>query len=154
MPQQQSFELETWGGRRRGAGRKPRSAQGAIPHTAREEVRRAHPVQVTFRFAETTWNLRSERSYRIIDAALRAMRRRPDFRVVHFSVQGNHPEAGRADRGVMGRPVLLRGDEGAARGAGVAVRRAGDRGGEDVVVEASGGRGAVMSPLRPAMFPL
>jgi REP element-mobilizing transposase RayT len=40
--------------------------------------------------AEWVWNLRSERSYRIVHAALRAARRRPGFRVVHFSVQGNH----------------------------------------------------------------
>lgn len=45
---------------------------------------------MTLRVAEPVWNLRSERSYRIIDAALRAVRRRHDFRVVHFSIQGNH----------------------------------------------------------------
>jgi REP element-mobilizing transposase RayT len=39
---------------------------------------------------ETVWNLRSERSFAVIHAALTATRRRPDLRVVHFSVQGNH----------------------------------------------------------------
>ncbi len=90
MPQQQSFELKTWGGKRRGAGRKPRTVHGTVPHTARQEVRPTQPVHVTLRVADTVWNLRSERSYRIIDAALRAVRRRLDFRVVHFSIQGNH----------------------------------------------------------------
>ncbi len=90
MPAQQSFELKTWGGKRRGAGRKSRGPRAAVPHTAREEVRPTHPVHVTLRVADAVWNLRSERSYRIIDAALRAARRRPDFRVVHFSIQGNH----------------------------------------------------------------
>jgi REP element-mobilizing transposase RayT len=91
--QQHSFELgtpRTWGGKRTGAGRKSTRERAAIPHTARDEVRRYHPVHVSLRVAEHVWNLRSERSYRIIDAALRATLRRPDFRVVHFSVQGNH----------------------------------------------------------------
>jgi REP element-mobilizing transposase RayT len=90
MQQQQSLELKTWGGKRRGAGRKPRGARRSIPHTAREQVRPYQPVHVTLRVAELVWNLRSERSYRIIDASLRASRRRRDFRVVHFSIQGNH----------------------------------------------------------------
>jgi REP element-mobilizing transposase RayT len=90
MPQQQSLDLKTWGGKRRGAGRKPGHARRSIPHAAREHVSRHQPVHVTLQVAEPVWNLRSERSYRIIDAALRATRRRPDFRVVHFSIQGNH----------------------------------------------------------------
>jgi REP element-mobilizing transposase RayT len=90
MPRQQSFELPAWGGKRRGAGRKPATGASRIPHVAREEVRPYQPVHVTLRMAEPVWNLRSQRSYRIVDAALRAARRRPDFRVVHFSVQGNH----------------------------------------------------------------
>jgi tRNA threonylcarbamoyladenosine modification (KEOPS) complex Pcc1 subunit len=40
--------------------------------------------------AEAVWNLRSERSFALIHRALDASRRRPDRRVVHFSVQGNH----------------------------------------------------------------
>ncbi len=90
MAEQQSFELKTWGGRRHGAGRKPSNPRGAIPHARREEVRAYHPVHVTLRVTEPVWNLRSERSYRIIDAAVRAARRVPGFRIVHFSVQGNH----------------------------------------------------------------
>ncbi len=90
MPQQQSLELKTWGGRRRGAGRRSARLRGAVPHTPREEIRPYQPVHVTLRVAEPVWNLRSERSYRVIDAALRAARRRADFRVVHFSIQGNH----------------------------------------------------------------
>jgi REP element-mobilizing transposase RayT len=40
--------------------------------------------------AEHVWNLRSERSYRVIDAALRGARGAIGFRVVHFTVLGNH----------------------------------------------------------------
>jgi REP element-mobilizing transposase RayT len=40
--------------------------------------------------ADHVWNLRSERSFLIIDGALRAIRSRRGFRVVHFSILGNH----------------------------------------------------------------
>ncbi|HEY6005600.1 MAG TPA: hypothetical protein VIV57_22150 [Anaeromyxobacter sp.] len=87
---QQSFELRTWGGKRKGAGRKPAAGREGIRHDAREPVRPAHPVHVTMRMVEHVWNLRSQRSFRIIDAALHGVRARRDFRVVHFSVLGNH----------------------------------------------------------------
>jgi REP element-mobilizing transposase RayT len=95
-PIQQSFDLPTWGGARRGAGRKrrvgdlgePRRAQ--VPHRARQDVSRHHPVHVTLRMLERVWNLRSLRSFAIFDAAVRGVATRPDFRVVHFSVQRNH----------------------------------------------------------------
>lgn len=87
---QQSFGFKTWGGRRHGAGR-PRAAESAsVPHTAREDVSRHHPIHVTLRMADSVWNLRSERSYAVIDAALRKTRRRIGLRIVHFSIQGNH----------------------------------------------------------------
>jgi putative transposase len=87
---QQSFELKTWGGKRKGAGRTPAAGRESIRHDTRDAVRSSQPVHVTLRMAEHVWNLRSERSFRIIDAALHAVRARRDFRVAHFSVQGNH----------------------------------------------------------------
>jgi REP element-mobilizing transposase RayT len=88
--QQQSLDLRTWGGKRPGAGRRSSRARPAAPHVARDELRPYQPVHVSLRVAEWVWNLRSERSFRIIDAALRAARRRPDFRIVHFAILGNH----------------------------------------------------------------
>lgn len=87
---QQAFELPTWGGRRRGAGRKPAGERARAPHVVREGLRPYQPVHVTFRVAEHVWNLRSQRAYRVIHAGIRGAQRRPGFRVVHFSVQGNH----------------------------------------------------------------
>jgi REP element-mobilizing transposase RayT len=87
---QQSFDLRTWGGKRKGAGRKPPPGREGIRHDASERFRPSQPVHVSVRVAEHVWNLRSERSYRIIDAAIRGVRARDDFRVVHFSVLGNH----------------------------------------------------------------
>lgn len=87
---QQSFDLRTWGGRRAGAGRKPALDHARRAHVRRETVRAYQPVHVTLRLADHVWNLRSQRVFRIMDAALRGIRWRPDFRVVHFSIQGNH----------------------------------------------------------------
>jgi REP element-mobilizing transposase RayT len=36
------------------------------------------------------WNLRSQRSFRVLDRAIRAARRGAEFRVVHFDILGNH----------------------------------------------------------------
>lgn len=43
--------------------------------------------------ADHVWNLRSERAWAVIHRALEAARLRPDARVVHYSVLGNHVHA-------------------------------------------------------------
>ena len=48
------------------------------------------PLHVTLRMAPHVYNLRSRRSFRVIEAALRIGGDRFDVRVVQFSVQGNH----------------------------------------------------------------
>jgi REP element-mobilizing transposase RayT len=73
-----------------GAGRPPVRERPGAPHAARAPMRAWQPVHVTLRVASHVWNLRSERSFAVVDAALRGVRKRTDFRVVHFSVQGNH----------------------------------------------------------------
>ena len=89
-PRQQALEFRTWGGARKGAGRKPAGERARAPHAAREELRPWQPVHVSLRMAAHVWNLRSQRSFRVIDAAIRKARRRSGFRVVHFDILGNH----------------------------------------------------------------
>ena len=48
------------------------------------------PLHVTVRMAPHVYNLRSRRSFRVIEAALRVGGDRFDVRVIRFSVQGNH----------------------------------------------------------------
>jgi len=48
------------------------------------------PLHVTLRMAPHVYNLRSRRSFRVIEAALRIGGDRFNVRVVRFSVQGNH----------------------------------------------------------------
>jgi len=61
-----------------------------MPHVARPPVSRHKPHHITVRVARTTWNLRSQRCFRPIRAALEALLKRSGFRIVHFSVQHNH----------------------------------------------------------------
>ena len=77
------------GGRRAGAGRK-RSKTSGMPHLQRAELAARHPVHVTLRVAKGCWNLRSFRALRALEPAFNAGRERFGFRLVHYSVQGNH----------------------------------------------------------------
>jgi putative transposase len=87
---QLALPLPAWGGARAGAGRKRVRSRAALPHRTREEFRAYQPLHVAVRMAEHVWNLRSRRSFAVIDGALRAVRPRRDFRVIHFSTLGNH----------------------------------------------------------------
>ena len=87
---QLAFTIKTWGGKRTGAGRKPNGVDAGIPHGPRPELSRHHPVHVTLRVVRGCWNLRA---YRFLDAlkpAFAAGRDRFGFRLVHYTVQGNH----------------------------------------------------------------
>jgi REP element-mobilizing transposase RayT len=78
------------GGRRKGAGRKPSGARAGVSHHGRPAVTRHTPVHVTLRVLPHVWNLRSQRSLRVIESALAAAKARTTFRVVHFTLLGDH----------------------------------------------------------------
>ena len=85
-----------------------------MPHLRREELAARHPVHVTLRVARGCWNLRSRRALRALEAAFNAGRDRFGFRLIHYSVQGNHlhliTEAAGKDsltRGMKGLEVRL-----------------------------------------------
>ncbi len=80
----------TWGGRRAGAGRKQKAmGRRNVPHRAREEHRRAHPVHVVLR--SRVRSLRSQFLFPAVRSALvGATRARADFRILQFSVQADH----------------------------------------------------------------
>jgi REP element-mobilizing transposase RayT len=82
-------EPRTWGGRRKGAGRKPRGATAGVSHARRPAFRRL-PAHVTLRLCAHVWSLRSRRSLRVIVRALRGGAERFGVRVVELSLQGNH----------------------------------------------------------------
>jgi putative transposase len=61
-----------------------------MPHTRRPRVSIHRPHHVTVRVARGTWNLRSQRCFVPIREALRKIKDRRGFRVVHYSVQHDH----------------------------------------------------------------
>ncbi len=112
-------------------GRPPVKGSG-LPHTRRPAVDPRHPHHVTVRVRHGTWNLRSQRSFGRIAAALDAVRAREGFRITHFSVQGNHIHmlAEAADRRAMSnglRALLIRVARGLNRMMGASGPRFADR---------------------------
>ena len=112
--QQLALSLKTWGGRRKGAGRKPNGAKAGVAHLARARFPEQHPVHVTLRTLQGVGYLRGYRRYQAILAALREAKERYDLRFIHYSVQGNHLHlmveadgAGSLSRGVQGLAVRL-----------------------------------------------
>ncbi len=77
-----------WGGRRAGSGRK-RGPSSGLPHAARAEFRRL-PAHVTLRALPGVPSLRSIPIVRAIERSFARGCARPGFRLVQYSLQGNH----------------------------------------------------------------
>jgi REP element-mobilizing transposase RayT len=87
-PQLSFAERKTWGGPRKGAGRKA----GLRPrqrHLRREPHSWWNPVLVTLRRAKGLPSLRCGLLHKEMQAAVRRTKR-DDFRIVHYSVQADH----------------------------------------------------------------
>ena len=79
------------GGKRAGAGRKPKDGRRAgSPHKARPEHVARHPVHIVLRVIKAVGNLRRRCVYRAIREATLTTALREDFRIVHLSIQRNH----------------------------------------------------------------
>ena len=78
------------GGKRAGAGRKPKGRTALVSHAARPRFSKATPVHVTLRVRQDVWNLRSARSWRRIRGAFANACGRFGMRLIQFSIQGNH----------------------------------------------------------------
>jgi putative transposase len=90
VKRQLSLPLPQRGGKRRGAGRKPKGARALVSHAQRPRFDKPTPVHVTLRMRDHVWNLRSGRSFRRIRRCFEKARGRFGSRLVEFSVQGNH----------------------------------------------------------------
>lgn len=80
----------SWGGARRGAGRKPKGERPLVSHARREELSADHPVHVTTRLLPGLPSLRRSEELRAILRSIRAAQERSGLRVVHYSIQTNH----------------------------------------------------------------
>ena len=85
------LELPAWGGRRRGAGRKPSKGKlRRVSHAARPEHLARHPLHAVWRTRPEAPSLRKRSVMELLRGALAAGGCRAAFRLVHYSVQGNH----------------------------------------------------------------
>src|SRR5262245_62110085 len=86
---QQEFGFVNWGGKRRGAGRKPKGERAGVSHARRARLAARHPVLVTMRLRDGLRTLRANESHVLIRNAVAAASG-DGFRVVEYSVQSNH----------------------------------------------------------------
>ena len=81
-----------WGGRRRGAGRKPKAERAGVSHGTREVLAARFPVLVTMKLRSGLPSLRRGATHALLVATFASMRERDEesFRLVQYSVQSNH----------------------------------------------------------------
>jgi len=78
-----------WGGSRPGAGRKP-APDARTLHRPRERLDAQQACHVTLKVRPEVPSLRSVRLVRELERSFARLRKRRDFRLVHYSLQGNH----------------------------------------------------------------
>jgi REP element-mobilizing transposase RayT len=87
---QLGLPLKTWGGKRKGAGRKPNGARAGVSHLRRAALAARHPVHVTLRVLDGVGYLRAALRVRLIEQVFASCKERLGLRLVHFSIQGAH----------------------------------------------------------------
>ena len=83
-------ELFRCGGKRRGAGRKPKGARAGERHAARPDFKPYHALHVVMRVAPAVGSLRRRKMYKAMRDATITAALRERFRIVHISLQRNH----------------------------------------------------------------
>ena len=88
---QQQPMFKAYGGKRRGAGRKQRlPGKRRVRHRKRADLKSTQPLHVTLRIVDGVGSLRRRKQFHAIRQAMNLVLSRPDFRIVHASIQGNH----------------------------------------------------------------
>ena len=82
--------LRRRGGKRRGAGRKPKGQRAGASHAARAKHDPRHPVHVTMRVVGSASGLRRKDTYLALREATIVTAKREDFRLNHMSIQRDH----------------------------------------------------------------
>jgi len=97
---QNELRFRSWGGARKGAGRKPKGERARVPHVARPKHPARFPLLITSRLLPGLPSLRRTREAARVVAAIVEQRgalqlaagagESPRFQVVHYSIQSNH----------------------------------------------------------------
>ncbi len=85
IPTQQQFGFARRGGRRPGAGRKPKGERPGVSHRTREALAARFPVHVTVRLERGLPGLRDKQTYRVLKRAFAAGSDRFGFRLTQYS---------------------------------------------------------------------
>jgi hypothetical protein len=88
--EQASLPFRQHGGRREGAGRKPRRGTPGVAHAPRSPRRAQHPSLVTAKLREHLPRLRNAVERAVLFAAFVAGKERGGFRLVHFAILNDH----------------------------------------------------------------
>jgi putative transposase len=84
------FLFRTHGGKRRGAGRKPKGDKALVSHQTRPRFDKAAPVHVTLRIENDVPSLRSSRRFAVVRRCFAAARGLGNLRLIEFTVLSNH----------------------------------------------------------------
>lgn len=102
------------GGKRKGAGRKPKGKRPLVSHAARPVFARPTPAHVTLGVAEDVPSLRSSKRFTTIRSCFATARGRFGLRLIEFSVLSNHlhlvveaDDDGALSRGMQGLGIRL-----------------------------------------------
>jgi REP element-mobilizing transposase RayT len=88
---QKTFDFPVgWGGRRKGAGRKPKGVRAGVPHRRKGALAARFPVHVTTRVGPGLASLRRRGEQAVLRGAFRSGCERFGFRLVQYAVLGNH----------------------------------------------------------------
>ncbi len=109
MQQELRYEPVGHGGKRAGAGRPQLKHRKSVPRRTRPAFDARHPIHVTLRLLPGAAGLRKRTLYRVIRAVMRYAGHRDDFRICHYSIQGNHIHliCEADDRGALTRGVQV-----------------------------------------------
>ena len=88
--QQELFRQNKRGGRRRGAGRKPKDYRAGAPHQRRPVIKPAHVLHVTLRVHRAVGSMRRRSTYKAMRVATAVAAARAQIRIVHLSIQQTH----------------------------------------------------------------
>src|SRR5262245_8129547 len=83
-------DLFRHGGKRKGAGRKPKGTRAGSPHKRRPAIRPDQPLHVVLRVVAQVGNMRRRSLYKAMRDATITAGLRERFRIVHMSLQRNH----------------------------------------------------------------
>src|SRR5436190_2481581 len=90
-PQQGALPFKSWGGARKGAGRKPKNGIAAgVKHEPRAPLKSRHPAHVTLKLRSGLPRLRQKAEYAALRAAFGKGRDRFGFRLCHYAVLNDH----------------------------------------------------------------